>query len=82
MGMTIDKCIEKITHEKQCFIDECWHNNGELEAYDMAIEIMRKYQKIVEIATKWKNETDPKIKFATGITKIIEVIEDGKIAGK
>lgn len=47
--MTIDRSIEKLTHEKQCFIDEGWEDTGELEAYDTAISIMRKYQKIEDI---------------------------------
>ena len=70
MGMTIDKCIEKITHEKQCFIDECWHNNGELEAYDMAIEIMRKYQKIEQIVMKSPDEFKQ-----CGLKELKEILE-------
>ena len=49
MEMPIDKCIEKLAHEKQCFIDEGWENDGELESYDMAIDIMHKYQQIEQI---------------------------------
>ena len=70
MRMTIDKCIEKITHEKQCFIDECWHNNGELEAYDMAIEIMRKYQKIEQIVMKSPDEFKQ-----CGLKELKEILE-------
>ena len=59
--MTIDRSIEKLTHEKQCFIDEGYDDTGELEAYDTAISIMRKYQKMLikyEILTASFEDSD------------------------
>lgn len=47
------------------------------EAFKVAIGIMRKYQEIQEIATKWQQQNDAKIKFATSncnMTKITEVL--------
>lgn len=73
MGMTIDECLEKLAHEKQCFIDEGYQNDGELEAYDMAIETMRKYQKITNIVM---NGDDTHYKL---LMQIREVIEDGNV---
>ena len=56
-----------------------WEERPTDESMKLAIEVMRKYQKIEEIVTQWQNETDPKIKFArSNMEKIKEVIEDGK----
>lgn len=38
--MTEERAIELLEHEKQCFIDEGYTDNGELEAYDIAIEAL------------------------------------------
>lgn len=56
-----------------------WKERPTDESMELAIEVMRKYQKIEEIVTQWQNETDPKIKFArSNMEKIKKVIEDGK----
>ena len=75
MGMTIDTSIEKLIHEKRCFIDEGWDDTGELEAYDMAINTMRKYQKVQELV-KFGNANELGFEYIG--EKITEVIEDGK----
>lgn len=72
--MTIDTSIEKLTHEKQCFIDEGWDDTGELEAYDMAVNIMQKYQKVQEIMVKRPKDM---ISSNPTLRAISEVIEDG-----
>lgn len=55
MGMTIANCLEKLAHEKQCFIDECYQNDGELEAYDMAFNIIQKYQNIEDVMKNYRS---------------------------
>lgn len=78
MRMTIDKCLKKLAHERQCFIDECYQNDGELEAYDMAISTMHKYQKIQEIVKEWrKNGMD--YDSCDAMDNIERVIEDGNV---
>lgn len=85
MGMTIDDAIQ-ILHDMYNYYNDVdvdayvGFDNEDNNAIETALETMRKYEKIVEIVTKWQNETDPKIKFArSNIEKIKEVIEDGKI---
>ena len=94
MGMTIKKAkaiVKGITDKIDCnTIDiddwaEFWgFTREEYEEFlDMsikAISIMHKYQKIEEIVSKWQNETDPKIKFASNnIERIKEVLDNEKI---
>ena len=74
--MTIDRSIEKLTHEKQCFIDEGWGDTGELEAYDTAISIMRKYQKIKQILKDDFEDYNPLARDPYKLYLIREVIEE------
>lgn len=74
MGMTIDKTISELEILKKNTFSYMTAN----QAFTTAIDTMRKYQKIQEIATKWQNE--PKMKFDTSyynMAKIIGVLEDG-----
>lgn len=50
MGMTIDKAIEEVQQQKLDY-QEFWeeYKNEHIEALDIAIEAMKKYQKIQEI---------------------------------
>lgn len=73
MGMTITEAIKQLT----TYTIPCGKYK---KAYDMAIDTMRKYQKIQEIVTKWQNES--KMVFDTNyynMAKIIEVVKDEKI---
>lgn len=69
MGMTIDTAITVLGMIEAHGI--C------IEAKDVAVETMRKYQNITEIVTKWHN--DLSFKTSMAMTEIEEVIEDGKI---
>jgi len=51
MAMTIDECIEIWTHPTQYFPSK------REEAVDFAIDTLRKYQKIEQIAREGKNES-------------------------
>lgn len=73
MGMTIDKAIEEVQQQKLDY-QEFWeeYKNEHIEALDMAIKIMRKYQKIQEIVM---NGDDVHYKL---LMRIREVLEDGE----
>ncbi len=51
MGMTIDKAIKLLIRGSKYDYDGTPEEF--CEAYDMSIEIMRKYQKIEQIVDKW-----------------------------
>lgn len=73
MGMTIDNAIE---HIKQASFDYCefWEEtkNDTTIAYDLAIDIMRKYQKIEQILK------DIPYGGEATVRRIQEVVEDGR----
>ena len=75
MGMTIDKAIAKIWH---CIVSirESAGNKEFIEALELSIETMRKYQKIEQIV----KETDDlsTIKCSISFGRIKEVVEDEK----
>lgn len=54
MGMTIDKAIETIEYLKT--------QNSQLKSLDIAVDIMRKYQKIKEIINNAK-DSDGAVKY-------------------
>lgn len=70
MEMTIDKTIE--------FFDELeCHTPQAKDARDVAIETMRKYQKIEQIISEWT--TNMNVNTTMAMCEIEEVVEDGKI---
>jgi len=73
MGMTIDEII-KYLPAPMCdstVIDS--EKQKEYEAHDMAVIIMRKYQKIQEIVEQWACCGNP----SDSMIAISEVLEDG-----
>ena len=80
MGMTIDEAIEYNENLKTYMeINDKQGTHKFLEenhiALNMAIETMRKYQKIQEIYLKWNRNYD--IQTSSAWTEVIEVLEDG-----
>ena len=74
MGMSIDEAIEQIIEckaYKQCDTEK------DSEAFEVAIDTMRKYRKITEIVEAWKADVD--IDSYDCIADIYEVIGNGKI---
>ena len=72
MGMTIDEAIKQINEckaYKQCDMEK------DSEAFEYAIDTMRKYQKIEEIV---KSKTT-RLSYDVGFEQIRKVVEDGKI---
>ena len=67
MGMTIDEAIKQLT----TYSIPCGKYK---KAYDMAIDTMRKYQKITEIYQKWNEVND--FSYNQAMRKIGEVLED------
>lgn len=76
MGMTIDEINEALYDIKTDAIYQI--TSKEKEAIDVAIDIMRKYQKIRKIAFPLQFCSTDKLEHEA-IMKICEVIEDGKI---
>ena len=74
MGMTIDEAVK---HMAQARYDYCeyWEEtkNDTTIAYDVAIETMRKYQKIQNIVKAWNDMNS-----FDSMVQISEVVEDGK----
>lgn len=71
MGMTIDKTIEFFNGL------EC-HTPQAKDARDVAIDTMRKYQKIQEIVAKWEEEVHSGVSCSFDrMEDIKEVVEDG-----
>ena len=87
MGMTIDEAIKEInwsikvhkkileTDAKELDIDSAWvkHWKSIVEAFDIAIDTMRKYQKIQEIV----NSKTTRLSYETGFRQIKEVLNNG-----
>lgn len=73
MGMTIDEAIRRIDHHNYI------HQRREpraiyiSEAFKIAVDIMRKHQKIEQIVNAWDDDENAMIL----VNKIKEVIEDG-----
>ena len=77
MGMTIDKAIEEVQQQKLDY-QEFWeeYKNEHIEALDMAIDTMRKYQRIQEIV-RWNEAPSPYYKPDGQLFReICEVLED------
>lgn len=78
MEMSIDEAIKHLdTYSSTMGSGQTTQAQHE-EAKRVAIGIMRKYQEIQEIVTKWQKQNDPKIKFVASncnMTKITEVLD-------
>ena len=70
MDITIDKAIDIMEHY------EMYGSNSQMDGRNKAIEIMRKYQKIREIAFPLQFCSTDKLNHEA-IMKICEVLEDG-----
>ncbi len=71
MGMTIDKAIKLLIRGSKYDYDGTPEEF--CKAYDMSIEILRKYQKITEIVKAWNDNNS-----FDSMCQISEVLEDGK----
>lgn len=74
--MTIDKAISKIWH---CIvsISDCIGNKDCVEALLLSIDVMRKYQKIVQIYQKWNDVNN--LSYNQAMDNIGNVIESEDI---
>ena len=80
MGMTIDDATLYMELYKRKLFNSVSDLNKDIEAYDIAIETMRKYQKIQEIMNELNgNFYGSYLKDRQALEKIYGVIEDGKI---
>ena len=79
MEMTIDDAIAEVEQQKLDY-QEFWeeYKNEHIEALELAISTMRKYQKIQEIINNAK-DSDGAVKYNWLYEQIREVAEDGKI---
>jgi hypothetical protein len=75
MGMSIDKAIAKIWH---CIVSirDCTGNKEFVEALELSVDTMRKYQKIVQIMER---TVDDGTSMYDTLQEIEEVVEDGNI---
>lgn len=82
MGMSIDEAIP-ILHDMYNY-----YNDADIDAYvgfdkednnaiEIALETMRKYQKITEIVAHYRENVRDKVT-NENMEKILEVVEDGK----
>ncbi len=80
MGMTIDKSILYMSLYKQRLEESISDGLEEdVEAYDVAITAMRKYQKIAEIMSELNGDFyGSYLKDRQALEKIYEVLEDGR----
>lgn len=74
MGMTIDKAIAKIWH---CIVSirDCAGNKEFVEALELSVDTMRKYQKIEEVVNTWRHDITAGDYHC--MAEIAEVVEDG-----
>ena len=74
MGMTIDKAIAKIWH---CIVSirDCTGNEEFVEALELSVEIMHKYQEIERVYQNWNAVND--FSYNQAMQNIGEVLEDG-----
>ena len=92
MGMTIDDCISELTwvrkvneeiiktDAKEIDVNSAWieHWKNVVKSLDVAIDTMRKYQKIQEIVAKWEEEVHSGVSCSFDrMEDIKEVVEDG-----
>lgn len=75
MGMTIDDATLYMELYKRKLFNSVSDLEKDIEAYDVAIATMRKYQKIQEIVEAWLHDVD--IDSYDCMADIYEVIEDG-----
>lgn len=74
MGMTIDDATLYMELYKRKLFNSVSALDKDIEAYDLAIDTMRKYQKIDWITEAWDDDENAMIL----VHKIREVIEDGQ----
>lgn len=74
MRMTIDESVLYMELYKRELFDSVSDLDKDIEAYDIAISIMRKYQKIEQILNDWENsgEKDDPINIIDNIEEVIE----------
>lgn len=76
MGMTIDDADTILSCERLDSSMGCGASDEDIdEALGVAIDTMRKYQKIQNIVTKWYS--DKSVNTATAMLEIKEVIKNG-----
>jgi hypothetical protein len=82
MGMTIDDSISHLsgilTEATEFTNSICYVTEDDAETLQVAIETMRKYQKIQEIINNAK-DSDGAVKYNWLYEQITEEVEDGKI---
>lgn len=77
--MTIDDCIDwlyRLRSNVLIFMPNVWHKRM-TDALTMAIDIIHKYQQIVQIYQKWNDVND--FSYNQAMSQIGEVIKDGNV---
>ena len=77
MGMTIDEAALYMELYKRKLFDSVSDLDKDIEAYDIAINTMRKYQKIAEIVTNNELEWGNASVRANAFLEVKKVVEDG-----
>lgn len=76
MKMSIDEATLYMELYKRKLFNSVSDLDKDIEAYDIAIDIMRKYQKITEIVAHYRENVRDKVT-NENMEKILEVVEDG-----
>ena len=76
MGMTIDDCFKRMSDIRKNYDRWTGLTPNESEAFDLVADIMRKYQRIEQIADKCNLKLLPKEGMSTFQKDVLEVLED------